>query len=103
MRKMSGRRSEEAWRELVARQVDSGVSVQAFCERERLNLNTFYGWRSKLRVRTAVNAGKASASKAKVSEPAGGFIDLGSLEGSASRYEIRLDLGGGVVLQVVRG
>ena len=71
MRKMSGRRSDEAWRELVVRQVDSGMSVQAFCEDERLNLNTFYGWRSKLRVRTAVNAGKASASKAKVSEPAG--------------------------------
>ena len=103
MRKMSRRRSEQTWRELVTQQVDSGVSVQAFCERERLNVNTFYGWRSKLRTRTAVNAGKASVSTAKVSDPAGGFIDLGSLEDSASRYEIRLDLGGGVVLQVVRG
>ena len=103
MRKMSQRRSEQTWRELVTRQVDSGVSVQSFCQRERLNLNTFYGWRSKLRARTAVSAGKASVDKATVSEPAGGFIDLGSLEGSASRYEIRLDLGGGVVLQVVRG
>jgi transposase-like protein len=98
MRKMSRRRSEQTWRELVTRQVDSGVSVQAFCERERLNVNTFYGWRSKLGTRSALSSGKP-----KVSEPAGGFIDLGSLEGSASRYEIRLDLGGGVVLQVVRG
>ena len=48
MRKMSRRRSEQTWRELVTRQVDSGVSVQAFCARERLNVNTFYGWRSKL-------------------------------------------------------
>ena len=98
MRKMSRQRSQQTWRELVTRQVDSGVSVQAFCERERLNVNTFYGWRSKLGARSAVSAGKP-----RVSEPAGGFIDLGSLEGSASRYEIRLDLGGGVVLQVVRG
>ena len=103
MRKMSGRRSEEAWRELVARQVESGVPVQAFCERERLSVTTFYGWRSKLRTRSVVRAGKSSVGKSKVSEPTGGFIDLGSLEGSASRYEIRLDLGGGVVLQVVRG
>ena len=87
----------------MAQQVDNGVSVQAFCQRERLNLNTFYGWRSKLHARTAVSAGKASVSKARVSEPTGGFIDLGALEGSAARYEIRLDLGGGVVLQVVRG
>ena len=36
-------------------------------------------------------------------EPTAGFIDLGALSGSASQCEIRLDLGGGVVLQVVRG
>ena len=98
MRKMSRRRSEQVWRDLVAQQAGSGEPVQAFCQRERLNVNTFYGWRSKLGTRSAVSSGKP-----KVSEPAGGFIDLGSLEGSASRYEIRLDLGGGVVLQVVRG
>ena len=103
MGKMSRRRSEQTWRELVAQQVGSGLSVQAFCGREHLNVNTFYGWRSKLQARTAVSAGTASVSKAQVSEPAGGFIDLGSLQGSASRYEIRLDFGGGVVLQVVRG
>ena len=66
-------------------------------------MNTFHGWRSKLRARTAVRAGKAWVSKAKVSAPAGEVIDLRSLEGSASRYEIRLNLGGGVALQVVRG
>jgi hypothetical protein len=103
MRKMSRRRSEQVWRDLIAQQAGSGEPVQAFCQRERLNVNTFYGWRSKLRTRAAVSTGKASVSKRPVSEPAGGFIDLGSLQGSASRYEIRLDLGGGVVLQVVRG
>ena len=100
---MSRVRSEQTWRELVVQQADSGVSVQSFCQRERLNLNTFYGCRSNLRPGTAVSAGKASVDTAKVSEPAGGFIDLGALEGSAPRYEIRLDLGGDVVLQVVRG
>ena len=28
------RRSESAWREIVSRQAESGLSVQAFCERE---------------------------------------------------------------------
>jgi len=36
-------------------------------------------------------------------EPRAGFIDLGALGGNSSRCEIRVDLGGGVVLQVVRG
>jgi hypothetical protein len=36
-------------------------------------------------------------------EPAAEFIDLGALSRNSSRCEIRLDLGGGVVLQVVRG
>ena len=103
MRKMSRRRSEQTWRELVTRQVDSGVSVQAFCARERLNVNTFYGWRSKLRASAARREDAAAMSESKTSERSGDFIDLGSLGGSSSRYEIRLDLGGGVVLQVVRG
>lgn len=66
-------------------------------------MNTFYSWRSRLQTRAAVSADKAAVSKAESSTPAGGFIDLGSLEGGASRYDIRLDLDGGVVLQVVRG
>jgi transposase-like protein len=98
MPKMSGRRSEEIWRELLARQARGGLSVQAFCRRERLNVNTFYGWRSKLRTRMAVREDVAATSESKTSERSGDFIDLGSLEGGASRYEIRLDLGGGVVL-----
>ncbi len=66
MGKMSRRRSEQTWRDFVAQQVGSGLSVQAFCGREHLNVNTFYGWRSKLRASTAVSAGKVSVSKRQV-------------------------------------
>ncbi len=76
--------------------------MQAFYRQERVNVNTFYGWRSKLRARTVVTAHRAAV-REESSEPAGAFIDLEALEGSATRYEIRLDLGRGVVLQVVRG
>jgi hypothetical protein len=34
---------------------------------------------------------------------AGVFIDLGALGSGRSRFEVRLDLGGGVLLQLVRG
>lgn len=102
MHKMIRRRSVESWRELVARQAGSGLSVQAFCRQERLNTWTFYGWRSRLRARTAT-AETTAVGDPTDTEPAAGFIDLGALSRSSSRCEIRLDLGGGVVLQVVRG
>jgi putative transposase len=102
MHKMIRRRSVETWRELVARQARSGLSVQAFCQQERLNTWTFYGWRSRLRGRTATVA-SAAMSGSTEPEPTAGFIDLGALGGSSPRCEIRLELGGGVVLQVVRG
>ena len=103
MSKAIRRRDAESRRELVARQIRSGLSVRDFCRREGLNAWTFYGWRSQLRCRAPVDEGP-STGDAGAGEPASGFIDLGALgSGSSSRCEIRLDLGGGVVLQVVRG
>jgi transposase-like protein len=95
------RRSVETWRELVARHDRSGLSVQAFCRQERLNAWTFYGWRSRLRKSAAVVEDRVVVREQNRETP--GFIDLGALSGVSSRCEIRLDLGGGVVLQVVRG
>src|SRR5580704_14940188 len=43
------RRSESAWREIVERQAESGLTVQSFCEREGTKLASLYGWRSRLR------------------------------------------------------
>jgi hypothetical protein len=88
------------WRELMARQERSGLSVQAFCRQERLNAWTFYGWRSRLRKSAGVAEDPVMAREPN-RDPAG-FIDLGALSGASLRCEIRLDLGGGVVLQVVR-
>ncbi|MDB6014600.1 MAG: hypothetical protein JWL65_6850, partial [Gammaproteobacteria bacterium] len=39
------RRSESAWGEIVARQEQSGLTVQEFCEREGLKAASLYGWR----------------------------------------------------------
>ncbi|MGH8318521.1 MAG: IS66 family insertion sequence element accessory protein TnpA [Steroidobacteraceae bacterium] len=99
---MIQRRTVETWRELVARQVRSGLSVQAFCRQERLNAWTFYGWRSRLR-ESAVVAEDQPMSRSQEWQPAAGFIDLGALGSGSSRCEIRLELGGGIVLRVVRG
>ena len=36
---------DRAWRELLARQGSSGLSVREFCKRERLTESLFYAWR----------------------------------------------------------
>ena len=102
MHKMILRRGEATWRELVARQARSGLSVPAFCRQEQLNEKTFYGWRGKLRGRLGASEAAVVCS-ASAPGPTAGFIDLGTVGSGPPRCEIRLDLGGGVVLQVVRG
>ena len=98
------RRSESAWREIVSRQAESGLSVQAFCEDEGIKPANLYGWRSRLQQKAQ---GKGPAVRAPrkpgPQKPTGEFIDLGALNSSRSRFEVRLDLGGGVLLHLVRG
>jgi hypothetical protein len=43
------------------------------------------------------------AKAARSSSKAGGFIDLGDLRSGSSRYEVRLELGAGIVLSIERG
>lgn len=98
------RRSESAWREIVSRQVESGLSVQAFCEREGIKAASLYGWRSRLQQESQGRSSSESAPrKPRSKKSTGEFIDLGALDSSRSRFEVRLDLGGGVLLHLVRG
>ena len=93
------RRNESAWREIASRQAESGLSVQAFCEREGIKAASLYGWRARLQGRSSV--GRAPR-KPRQERPTGEFIDLGALSSSRSRFEVRLDPGAGVLLHLVR-
>src|SRR6185437_5687668 len=92
------RRSESAWREIVSCQAESGLSVQAFCEREGIKAASLYGWRSRLQ-QEAQDASSAARvpRKPRPEKPTGEFIDLGALSSPSSQFEVRLDLGGGVL------
>ena len=105
MDKTSTRRDASTWRELVDRQGQSGLTVAAFCEREALSVASFYGWRSKLRQKLDVGSvPSAVTEKPSATEMStGGFIDLGALGMRGPRIEVRLEFGGGVALQLVRG
>ena len=98
------RRSESAWREIMARQEQSGLTVQEFCEREGLKAASLYGWRVRLRQRAAGKKASQEISKrARAEKASEEFIDLGAIGSGRGRFEVRVDLGGGVLLQLVRG
>ena len=92
----------EAWRGLLARFAGSGLTARAFCRRESVSAASFYRWRSLL----AKVPGRELARVAPMGASTSSFVDLGAL-GAASapleRFELRLDLGAGVVLHLVRG
>ena len=93
------RRSAKAWRGLLARFAESGLTATGFCEREGISSKSFYRWRSRL----GRSADQPPArKKADVRNAAAGFVDLGTLRTGGSRLELRLDLGGGVLLHLVR-
>jgi hypothetical protein len=93
------RRSAKAWRRMLARFEASGLTAVAFCEREGISSKSFYRWR--LRLGGVDQSLVPNAAGAR--NTAGGFIDLGALAPASSRMEVRLDLGGGMQLHLLRG
>ena len=91
------RRSREEWRAVFDRFEESGLGVEAFCEREGVGKSSFGRWRSFLADTGLAGGAAAPAERA-------GFVDAGLIGlGGGGRIEVRLDLGGGVVLHVLRG
>jgi hypothetical protein len=88
---------------MVARFAQSGLTEAAFCEGEGISGKLFHRWRAK-RVRAMPRAVVEKATRVAGSPAStSSFVDLGSLKDSGSKLEMRLDLGGGVLLHVVRG
>ena len=91
------RRSRQEWRAVLDRFAASGLGVEAFCEREEISKSNFGRWRSLLAA-----AGVATSVATPVERV--GFVDAGLIGlGGGGRIEIKLDLGGGMVLHLVRG
>ena len=95
------RRSAQAWRAVVARFGQSGLTEEAFCEREGVGLKLFHRWRVKRS--SAAPRGVVDKPARVAPGPTAGFVDLGALKDGGARLEMRLDLGGGLLLHVVRG
>lgn len=92
------RRSRQEWQELCDRFAASGLGIEAFCDREGISKSSFGRWRNVL---------ADGGMKAETASPgaAGGFVDAGliGLGVGSGRLAVKLDLGGGVFLHLVRG
>lgn len=120
---MSGQRrrlTSGAWRELMRRFDGGSATVGEFCAREGVSVSSFYRWRALMDVSDdpAVGAGNAlptlGARGRRNVGVAPAFIDLGTLTGplgaaggtgkpgNDGAFELRLELGAGVVLHLSR-
>lgn len=92
------RRSQSEWRSVLAKFDGSAMGVEAFCRREAISEASFYRWRRLL--------GNASVgAKVVGSDTAPAFVDLGTLNGDSAlrpQLDLRLDLGDGLILHLVR-
>jgi putative transposase len=85
-------------RALLSRFEGSGLAVTAFCRRERISAASFYRWRNE-------SGGALERGDVSGGERPSAFVDLGALRMQASRtprLEVKLDLGDGLVLHLVR-
>lgn len=100
MQTMKRRRlSAEAWSAMVEKFEASGQSEEAFCQQERVSLASLRRWRTKTRPEPVRKRSRTRV--ATHVEPAS-FVDLGGLPMGTGQLEVRLDFGGGVVLQLSR-
>ena len=97
-----------SWREAMRRFDAAGATVSKFCEREGLCESSFYRWRARINSPGGQGSSARSAGLRTLAVPPSPapFIDLGNLAGSSrdagNGLELRLELGGGIVLQIVR-
>ena len=103
MQEIGGKRSrkEIEWRQRLARFATYGQGVELFCQAESVSAATFHRWRKQLAERDSPTHGV-------------GFIDVGLLAAApappaparddqvGTALEVRLDLGHGLVLHIVR-
>ena len=97
---MSKRRrlSAQAWRGMLVQFEGSGQLAEEFCQQHGISVASLKSWQRKSRA--PVTEASAPSGDTVSAAP---FVDLGALRSSASRLELRLEFGSGVVLQLSRG
>jgi putative transposase len=92
------RRSRQEWQSLLAKLDDSGLGIDAFCRREAISAASLYRWRRLL-------GDVGDRDRAEVTHTTPAFVDLGTLNSvtpSRPQLDLKLELGDGLVLHLVR-
>src|SRR5436309_14299383 len=100
--------SAQAWAEVFGRFDDSGESVTGFCKREGLHTSSFRRWQRRLTAMAAtpLTPQAREPGEARRQASAASFIEMGAMGAASeptSRLEVGLELGGGLVMTLVRG
>jgi hypothetical protein len=100
--------SAQTWREVFGRFDGSGESVSGFCKREGLHTSSFRRWQQRLAptAATPIPMQAQEPREARRQAPVARFIEMdatAAANAAAGRLEVRLELGAGLVLHVVRG
>ena len=90
------RKREALWRGIFKRCAASGLSIRAFCRREKVTEPTFYAWRRTIHNRDAEAKSRASHSRQSM-HPA--FLPL-VVEDDRREGGIAIELAGGRVLHL---
>ena len=89
----------ETWRKILDRFEASGTTALAFCAQERISTKSLRRWQRRLR---SESDQPLVDTKPRAATKPGGFIELGDFRSGASRYEVRLELGAGIVLSIAQ-
>ena len=86
------RRTPAEWQRVIDEQTRSGLSQERFCRQHNIGFSSFYRWKEKLAEGVRHHSTRESR-----------FIELPPLASvPASRWDIELDLGHGMVLRLRR-
>jgi hypothetical protein len=96
-------RKEIEWRQRLARFAAGGQQINAFCQDEAVSEASFHRWRKLLRVTAGLPAPAVflDAGMMAVPSPAAQQM-MHDAPGSSTALDVRLELGGGLVLHIVR-
>jgi hypothetical protein len=89
---------EAFWREVLKRFSASGLSVRAFCQRERLTESAFYAWRRTIAQRDGDRRQRGRPQRWTPGRP--NFLPLRVTHHAAPDSSITLELAGGRVLRL---
>ncbi len=100
------RLGEQGWREVLGRFDAGGTTVGEFCWREGIGQSSLHRWRARLGSSANGHADERKKTQELQKVATSGFVELGALGASTvsmePRLELKLDLGGGLTLHLVR-